>query len=209
MRPAHRVFRDAVQNITPALATRLPRSNRQISGKIADRPGESARWQINVPRTTEDRTKQISKPVQLERQTSVSVLSLRVGQFKLNAVRLIAPVTLTLFQGGALSNEDSNIPRSGVQSGRTVTFVTSISVQADGTARNVVFTDTMSGPIEIQSLRTYHESGTCQFVQKTVTCRLPGPGSDHVLRRGGVGISRTLTVVPPGVTKNASLTVKP
>jgi probable HAF family extracellular repeat protein len=93
-----------------------------------------------------------------------------------HAFRLIPPVTLTLFQGGALSNEDSNIPRFGVQVGRTVTFVTSIMPQADGTARNVVFTDTMSGAIEIQSLRMYHEAGTCQFVQKTVTCRLPALG---------------------------------
>jgi probable HAF family extracellular repeat protein len=94
-----------------------------------------------------------------------------------HAFRLIPPVTFKLFQGGSLTNQDSNLPRSGVQVGRIVTFVTSVTMQSDGTARNIVFTDTMKGPIEIQSVRTYHETVTCQIVQKTVTCRLPAVGA--------------------------------
>jgi hypothetical protein len=51
-----------------------------------------------------------------------------------------------------------------------------VSTQSDGTARNIVFTDTMTGPIEIQSVQLYQDTGTCQIVQKTVTCRLPAVG---------------------------------
>jgi probable HAF family extracellular repeat protein len=94
-----------------------------------------------------------------------------------HAYRLIPPAKLSLFRGGALSLEDSNVPRFGVQVGRTVTFVTSVRDETDEAARNIVFTDTMTGPIEIQSVRTYRESGPCAVVQKTVTCRLPGLGA--------------------------------
>jgi len=94
-----------------------------------------------------------------------------------HAFRLTPSTAVGLFEGGALTQEDSNIPRFGVEVGRTVTFVTSILVD-DGAARNVVFTDTMSGPIQIQSIRTYQGIASCQSVQNTVTCRIPAMGAN-------------------------------
>jgi len=93
-----------------------------------------------------------------------------------HAYRLSPPVTLAVRSGGSLSQEDSNLPRNGVQVGRNVTFVTSVQITSDGTARNVVFTDTMSGPIDIQSIRLYHDAGTCSVNAKVVTCQFPTIG---------------------------------
>src|SRR5204862_432883 len=76
----------------------------------------------------------------------------RIGGHR-HAFRLTPPAQLRLDPFGALSNEDSNLPRNGVQAGRNVTFVTSITA-GDGPARNLVFTDTMTGPITIQNIRT-------------------------------------------------------
>src|SRR5262249_30238248 len=47
-----------------------------------------------------------------------------------HAYRLSRPATLALRSGGALTQSESNLPRNGVQVGRSVTFVTSISEQA-------------------------------------------------------------------------------
>ncbi len=91
--------------------------------------------------------------------------------------RLSPPASLGLFSFGALTNEDSNIPHNGVQVGRSITFVTTVREASDGMARNVVFTDTMTGPIEIQSVRMYQNSGACTAAQKTVTCRFAGLGA--------------------------------
>ena len=77
---------------------------------------------------------------------------------------------------GYSTQEDSNLPHGGVQVGRNVTFVTSVQIASDGTARNVVFTDTMSGPIAIQSIRLYHDEGTCSVNANVVTCQIPTIG---------------------------------
>ena len=98
----------------------------------------------------------------------------RIGRHR-HAFRLTPETGIGLFEGGARSQEDSNLPHNGVQVGRNVTFVTSIVAEV-GPVRNVVFTDTMSGPIEIQGIRTYQEIASCQAVQKTVTCRIPALG---------------------------------
>jgi probable HAF family extracellular repeat protein len=95
-----------------------------------------------------------------------------------HAFRLTPRVALVVDPFGALTNQDSNVPRFGVQVGRTVTFVTSVQVASDeGTARNVVLTDTMSGPIEIQRIRLYRDSGTCTVAARTVTCNIPVLGA--------------------------------
>ena len=98
----------------------------------------------------------------------------RIGGHR-HAFRLTPPAHLRLDPFGALSNEDSNLPRNGVQAGRNVTFVTSITA-GDGPARNLVFTDTMTGPITIQNIRTFEGIANCQAAQKTVTCRIPAMG---------------------------------
>ncbi|MEN3337701.1 MAG: hypothetical protein V7647_1377 [Acidobacteriota bacterium] len=116
----------------------------------------------------------------LEAATAINDSGEIVGWGQVNGqrhgFRLTPPVTLALRPFGVLSNEDSNIPRNGVQVGRSVTFVTSVVVTSDGTARNVVFTDAMSGALDIESVRLYHDAGTCSVAQKTVTCRFPTLG---------------------------------
>ena len=70
-----------------------------------------------------------------------------------HAYRLMQPAKLGLVLGGALSQIDSNVPRKGVQVGRSILFVTSVAAINDLNAQNVVLTDTMQGPIEIVSVR--------------------------------------------------------
>ena len=116
----------------------------------------------------------------LEAATAINFSNEIVGFGRINgqrhAFRLTPPVFLKVHAGGALSQEESNLPRNGVQVGRIVTLVTSVSVD-EGTARNVVVTDTMAGPIQVESAHLYHEdSGTCQVAANTVTCRIPRIG---------------------------------
>ena len=54
-------------------------------------------------------------------------------------------------------SEDGNLPRNGVQVGRTVTFISGVIGPEFGTARNIVFTGTLAGPAEIVGVRTYRE----------------------------------------------------
>ena len=105
-----------------------------------------------------------------------------------HAYRLSPPVRLSLRSGGALTQEDSNLPRGGVQVGRNVTFVTSVEVASDGTARNIVFTDTMSGPIEIVGVRLYHETRDLQrSPRRPSPASIPTIGVAGLVRRGSLG----------------------
>jgi probable HAF family extracellular repeat protein len=113
-----------------------------------------------------------------------------------HAYRLSPPVKLALFSFGALTQADSNLPRGGVQVGRNVTFVTSIETASDGTARNIVFTDTMTGSIDIVGVRLYHESGTCTIAAKTVTCQFPTIGAAGSFEEE---VWVTVRVTAPGV----------
>ena len=65
---------------------------------------------------------------------------------------------------------------------------------SDGTARNVVFTDTMSGPIEIVGVRLYHEAGACTAAIR-VTCQFPTIG---VAGSFGEEVWVTVRVTAPG-----------
>src|SRR5207253_275447 len=89
-----------------------------------------------------------------------------------HAYRLSVPVALTLSPNGALSLTDSNIPRGGVQVGRSITFVTSLNAPQDANAHNIVITDTMQGPIEIVGARSY-QGNPCTVDGAVVTCRIP------------------------------------
>jgi probable HAF family extracellular repeat protein len=115
----------------------------------------------------------------LEAATAVNGSNEIVGYGRFNgqrhAFRLAPPATIQLRSGGSLTNQDSNIPRGGVQAGRTVLFVTTVGA-IDGTARNIALTSTFSGPVEIVSVRPYHENATCQFQAKTATCNIPALG---------------------------------
>jgi probable HAF family extracellular repeat protein len=116
----------------------------------------------------------------LETATAINFVGEIAGVGRINgqhhAYRLMLPVRLGLFQGGSLTQTDSNVPRNGVQVGRNIEFVT--SVIADPNAQNIVFTDTLEGPLAIQSVQSYR-GFPCTVSGKVVTCRIPmlGPGS--------------------------------
>lgn len=92
-----------------------------------------------------------------------------------HAFRLAAPATIRLSPFGAISQSDSNIPRNGVQVGRNVTFVTSISA-GDATARDITFTAAVSGPVQIASVHTYQGVAVCTTAGNSVTCSVPALG---------------------------------
>ena len=116
----------------------------------------------------------------LEAATAINDAGEIVGWGRHNGVRhayrLLPAVRLALRSGGTLSQRDGNLPTTGVQVGRDVTFVTSVEVTSDGTARNIVLTDTMSGPIQIQGARLYHDEGSCSVEGNVVTCHIPTVG---------------------------------
>ncbi len=114
-----------------------------------------------------------------------------------HAYRLLPSVRLSLRSGGTLSQRDGNLPTTGVQVGRDVTFVTSVEVASDGTARNIVFTDTMSGPIQIQGVRLYHDDGgTCSVEANIVTCHIASVGMSGSFAEE---VWVTVRVTAPGV----------
>jgi len=91
-----------------------------------------------------------------------------------HAFLLTLPVRMKVFNVG-IYDSDSNLPRFGVQVGRQVTFVTTVSLVDDVTAHQVVLTDTISGPVTIKSVRTAR--GTpCSVAGLVVTCRIPQLG---------------------------------
>jgi probable HAF family extracellular repeat protein len=117
-----------------------------------------------------------------------------------HAFRLRPSVSLDLREGGILSQEETNLPRDGVQVGRNVTFINSIAVgDADATARNIVLTATVEGPIEIVGVRRYRELGPCEVEGKIVTCQIPalGPVRGHAIFEEEVWV--TVRVTGPGL----------
>jgi len=87
---------------------------------------------------------------------------------------LTLPVRMQVFNVG-IFDDDSNLPRDGVQVGRAVKFVTAVSLVDDVTAHQVVLTDTISGPVTIESVTTAR--GTpCTVAGQVVTCRIPQLG---------------------------------
>src|SRR3954447_2128182 len=73
-------------------------------------------------------------------------------------------------------DDTSNLPIGGVAVGRTVKFIASVALLQDATAHDVVLTDTVSGPVTIESIRTGRGS-SCRITGQTVTCRVPQLGS--------------------------------
>ena len=98
-----------------------------------------------------------------------------------HAFLLTLPVRLRVFNVG-IFDDDSNLPRGGVQVGRPVTFVTSVSLLDDVTAHRVVLTDAISGPVTIESVRTAQGSA-CSVAGDVVTCRIPQFGELQQFRR--------------------------
>jgi probable HAF family extracellular repeat protein len=117
-----------------------------------------------------------------------------------HAYRLMLPVTMRLVHGGAVTQQDSNIPRAGVQVGRSVLFVTSVMANEDANAQDVVFTDTMRGPVEIVSAKTYR-GNPCAVSGATVTCRIPSLGPGGVFEDE---VHVIVKVTAPGVFSHTS-----
>jgi probable HAF family extracellular repeat protein len=94
-----------------------------------------------------------------------------------HAYRLSPPATLRLSIGGALTQSESNLPRNGVQVGRHLVFIDSISEGADANAHDIVYTDTVTGPVEVTSAASV-QGNRCSVSGRTVTCRIAvlGPG---------------------------------
>jgi probable HAF family extracellular repeat protein len=95
-----------------------------------------------------------------------------------HAYRLSLRVPLTLFATGRYSEVDSNFP-TGVQAGRTIRFVATVHVSDDANALNIVYSDTLEGPIEVQSASIFLSGEPCAVSGRVVTCRIPvlGPWS--------------------------------
>jgi len=98
-----------------------------------------------------------------------------VGMGTLNGVTrafLLTPsVDVTVFAGGGRSLQDSNLPR-GVEVGKNITFVVSVSAWSDDpiTVFNTKLTDTLTGPAEYTSAWSYDGDDVCHVAPKTVTC---------------------------------------
>jgi probable HAF family extracellular repeat protein len=90
-----------------------------------------------------------------------------------HAYRLSLRVPLTLFATGRYSEEDSNRPSDGIQVGRSVRFVATVHVPDDANALNIVYTDTLAGPIEVQSASIFVTGDPCAVSGRVVTCRIP------------------------------------
>jgi probable HAF family extracellular repeat protein len=132
-----------------------------------------------------------------------------------HAYRLSLRVALTLSAAGPYSDEVSNFPSNGVQVGRTILLVATVRA-SDGNALNVVLTDTLEGPIEVQSASTFLGGVPCEVSGRVVTCRIPvlGPwySSDEeihvVVRVTGPGpFSHTAHVTADNAVANASDTL--
>ena len=85
--------------------------------------------------------------------------------------RLLSRLTMVLTPFGVMSQEDSNQPRDGAPVGRSITFVTSVSTSNGSTAEDVMFTDTMEGPVVIERVFTFHDS-PCTIGFNNVSCRM-------------------------------------
>src|SRR5262249_55607733 len=87
---------------------------------------------------------------------------------------LSPPIDILLFAGGAIDNEDSNLPR-GVEVGKTITFVLSAIAPMEDpvTVYGGRVTDRLPGPAEYVSAGSGDNAATCHVEPKTVTCDLP------------------------------------
>ena len=134
------------------------------------------------------------------------------------AFLLTPPHDLRLFPFGSRSQEDSNLPRGGVEVGTSISFVT--SVVADSTTPVTIYgtrtVHTLTGPAEFIQGRTLGPDFTfkpCEVTATMVTCDLPpldSPGTGHEawvrVRTTGTGIithtARLVTDVSDPNTSN-------
>jgi probable HAF family extracellular repeat protein len=109
----------------------------------------------------------------LESATAINNLGEIAGVGTINGQRhaflLTLPVRMNLMNTG--NDEVSNFPMFGVQVGRSIRFLTTVSPLEDVTAHEVVLTDTISGPVTIEKVETYRGS-PCSVAGRTVTCRI-------------------------------------
>jgi probable HAF family extracellular repeat protein len=112
-----------------------------------------------------------------------------------HAFLLTMPVRMNLTNSG--NDDDSNFPRFGVQVGRSLRFITTVSLLDDVTAHQVVLTDTISGPVTIERAEAFRGSA-CSVAGRTVTCRIPELGELSSFA-GEETLIVTVRVTGPGV----------
>ncbi len=129
----------------------------------------------------------------LESAAGISEGGQIVGYGSLNGKRraflLTPPTDLRAFIGGTTSQKDSNVPRNGIEAGRTVEWTTSVINLGPSTGRTmygVRMTHTVSGPVQIVSARPRDED-TCSVTPTVVTCEFQPFDGD--------GSGREVTVV--------------
>ena len=135
----------------------------------------------------------------LESAAAISDGGQIVGYGTLNGKRraflLTPPTDLAAFIGGTRSQADSNLPRDGIEVGKTVEWTTSVFLGGGSVGRTlygVRMTHTLTGPAVFISANI-HSEGTCTLAATTVTCDfLPfdsdGPGREVTLRARTTGL---------------------
>ena len=116
-----------------------------------------------------------------------------VGHGTLGGVRraflLTPPTDLRLFSGGARTQEDSNVPRDGVEVGEHVSYSTSVVADGPGvTVYGAKMIHTLTGPAEFVAGRNAEPDGeSCDVTPTVVTCDVPpidspGLGREFLVR---------------------------
>ncbi len=117
----------------------------------------------------------------LRRATGISAGGQIVGVGTFNGAArgfvLTPPVDVSVWQGGMLTDRDSNLPRDGVEVGKRIRFVNSVWATPDPlTVYGVRITATLIGPAEyeapVDSYGTTYVT-ECQVTPKTITCDVP------------------------------------
>jgi probable HAF family extracellular repeat protein len=133
------------------------------------------------------------------------------------AFLLTPPTDLRLYPFGVKSQEDSNLPRGGVEVGTTIPFVTSIVADSPSvTIYGAKTVHTLTGPavfVQGRTLGPGFEFKPCQVTATMVTCDIPpldSPGTGHEawvrVRATGTGVithtARLVTDVSDPNTSN-------
>ena len=132
----------------------------------------------------------------LESAAAISDGGQIVGYGTLNGKRraflLTPPTDLDAFIGGTRSQNDSNLPRDGIEVGKPVEWTTSVIVPGFSAGRTIYgarMTHTLTGPVAFVSARP-HDQDTCTVTPTVVTCEFQPFDSD--------GIGREVTIRRPG-----------
>ena len=135
----------------------------------------------------------------LESAAAISEGGQIVGYGTLNGKRrafvLTPPTDLAIVPSGTRSQHDSNLPRGGIEVGKTVEFTTSVTAPPFNLSRTIYgarMTHTLTGPAVFVSARP-HDEDTCDVTPTVITCVFQPFESD------GLGSEVTILVRATGV----------